>query len=175
MQHLKPLIPIAILAMTTLVLPAQSRHMHRANRASADSTFSEEAAQGGTAEVQMAQLALNKTNNQAVKDLANKILTDHTQANEELKQIAAKDNMNLPSSIDAKDQAEYDKLKALTGATFDREYVNFEIQDHKNDIRKFQHESMHGMNPTVKQWTAKYVPVLQTHLTMAENARNAVK
>ncbi len=161
--------------MASFVLPAQNRNMHRANRASADLTFAEEAAQGGMAEVQMAQLGLNKSTNQSVKDLANKILTDHTQMNDELKQIAAKESMTLPSSMDAKDQAEYDKLKNLSGAAFDREYVSYEIQDHKNDLRKFQHESMHGMDPAVKQWAAKYVSVLQTHLSMAENSQKAVR
>jgi putative membrane protein len=175
MQHLKLFRPIVVLAMVTFVLPAQNRIMHRANRASTDSTFAEEAAQGGMAEVQMAQLALSKTNNQAVKDLADKILRDHTQANEELTQITAKNNVILPVSMDAKDQAESDKLKALSGAAFDREYVTYEIQDHKNNLRKFDHESMHGMDPAVKQWTAKYVPVLQTHLSVAENALKAVK
>jgi putative membrane protein len=149
--------------------------MHRANRASSDSTFIQEAAQGGLGEVQMAQLALNKTSNQAVKNLANKILTDHTEANSNLKQIASKENVTVPTTLSANDQAEYNKLQALTGTEFDKEYVGYEIQDHKKDIRAFQHEEMHGMNPEVKQWTTKNLPTLKTHLSMAESAQSSLK
>lgn len=125
--------------------------------------------------MQMAQLALNKSTNQSVKNLANKLLTDHNQANDELKQIASKENVTLPTTMNANAQTEYDKLKGLSGAAFDHEYVNYEVQDHKKDIRTFQHENMHGMNPDVKQWASKTVPTLQNHLSMAESAQNTVK
>lgn len=176
MKHLKYLVPLAAVAViSTLTLPAQTRETHRANRASSDSTFMEEAGQSGVGEVRMAQLALNKSTNQAVKNLANKLLTDHTQANENLKTIASAQSITLPSSMNASDQAEYDKVQALSGAAFDREYVKYEIQDHEKAIRLFQHESLHGTNPDVRTWAGKNLPVLQTHLKMAEDAQSAVK
>ena len=81
-----------------------------------------------------------KASNQAVKDLANKLVADHTKANDNLKPIATKDNITWPTAMDAKAQSEYNKLQALSGADFDREYVNFEVKDHKEDIKLFQHE-----------------------------------
>src|SRR6476646_10189354 len=108
--------------------------------ASADSSFVMKAAEGGQAEVQMAQLAQSKASSQAVKDLANKLVADHTKANDNLKPLATKDNITWPTGLSAKDQAEYNKLQALSGAEFDREYVNYEIKDHKQDISLFQKE-----------------------------------
>ena len=138
--------------------------------ASGDNSFVMKAAEGGTAEVQMAQLAQSKTTNQAVKDLANKLIADHTKANDNLKPIATKDNITWPTGMSAKEQAEYNKLQALSGAEFDRAYVNNEIKDHKQDISEFQKEADHGTNPEVKSWAAQNLPALQEHLRMAQNA-----
>jgi len=143
--------------------------------ASADSSFVVKAAEGGQAEVQMAQLAQTKASNQAVKDLANKLVTDHTKANDNLKPIASKDNVTWPTGMSAKEQAEYNKLQALSGADFDRAYVNYEIKDHKQDINLFQHEANHGNDSQVKAWASENLPTLQEHLRMAENALSSIK
>src|SRR4051812_12723368 len=80
-------------------------------------------AEGGTAEVQMAQLAQSKASSQAVKDLAQMIYADHSKANDKLKPIVSKDNLTWPTGLSSKHQAEYNRLQGLSGAEFDREYV----------------------------------------------------
>jgi putative membrane protein len=143
--------------------------------ASTDSSFVMKAAEGGHAEVQMGQLAQTKANSQAVKDLANRLVVDHTKANDNLKPIASKDNVTWPTGMNAKQQAEYNKLQALSGADFDREYVNYEIKEHKQDINAFQHEANRGNDPEVKAWASENVPTLQEHLRLAETALSSVK
>lgn len=138
--------------------------------AGSDNSFVTKAAAGGAAEVQMAQLAQSKASSPAVKDLANKLLADHTTANDNLKPIATKDNITWPTGMDAKAQSEYNKLQALSGSDFDREYVNYEIKDHKKDISAFQHEVDHGTDSDVKTWASENLPKLQEHLRMAQNA-----
>ena len=155
------LVPAALIAFHASPARAQTHQ---------DSTFASKAAEGGMAEVRMAQLAQTKAQSQKVKDLANRLYSDHTKANDELKVVAAKGNMTLPSAMSMKEQREYNKLQALSGADFDREYVNYEIKEHKEDISEFQHEADHGMNPDVKAWASKTLPTLREHLNMAENA-----
>jgi putative membrane protein len=135
-----------------------------------DPSFVTKAAAGGMAEVQMAQLAQSKAQSQAVKDLATRLNNDHSKANDELKMIAGKANMSLPGAPTIKQQREYNKLQALSGAAFDREYVNYQIKDHKEDIEMFQREADHGMNPEVKAFAAKHLPALREHLRLAEDA-----
>jgi len=96
--------------------------------ASMDNSFVQKAAEGGAAEIQMAQLAQTKASSQAVKEFANKLVADHTKANDNLKPIATKDNITWPTGMSAKDQAEYNRLQALSGAEFDRAFVNHEIK-----------------------------------------------
>jgi len=142
--------------------------------ASGDNTFVTKAAEGGMAEVQMGQLAQTKASSQAVKDLASKLVADHTKANNSLKPIAMKDNITLPTGLNSKQQSEYNKLQALSGADFDREYVNYQIRDHKQDISMFQHEVDHGTDAQVKAWAQEQLPALQEHLRMAQSAQSSM-
>lgn len=156
------LLLLAAFAFAGLPVAAQIAHTDR--------SFVTKAAEGGMAEVQMAQLAQTKAQSQAVKDLANKLYNDHTKAGDELKAIASSQNITWPSGLNLKQQREYNKLMALSGADFDREYVNYQIKDHKEDLDEFQHEANHGTNPQVKAWASKTLATLREHLQMAENA-----
>jgi len=62
---------------------------------SADKEFLSGAAQGGLAEVELGQLALQKGTSPQVKQFAQRMVTDHTQANSELMQLGKFQNLNL--------------------------------------------------------------------------------
>jgi len=141
---------------------------------SADSTFAMKAAQGGMAEVKMGQLAEQKASSPEVKQFAQRMVTDHTKANSELKQAAAQDNITLPTSLDSKDQATYDKLSKLSGSQFDREYMRDQVADHQKDISEFKKEASSGSNPNIKNFASQTLPTLQEHLTLAKQADQQV-
>ena len=73
----------------------------------ADRSFATKTAEDGMAEVQLGNLAKDHASNQAVKDFGNRMVTDHTKANDQLKDWASKNNVTLPTDMDAKDKAEY--------------------------------------------------------------------
>src|SRR5690349_5799966 len=85
----------------------------------ADRTFVEKAASGGMAEVKMGKLAVDKGTSPTVKQFGQKMVDDHSKANDELKSIASKKNLTLPTEVDSKHQAAYDKLAKLSGSDFD--------------------------------------------------------
>jgi putative membrane protein len=158
-------------AFAWMSLPAAAQNKSSADRtdqAASDKNFVTKAAEGGLAEVQMAQLAQKKAQKQSVKDLANRLYADHSKAGDELKSIAKE--ITWPTAMNLKQQREYNRLQALSGEAFDREYVNRQIKDHKDDIDMFEHEAKHGDNAEVKAWAAKNLPVLREHLSMAESA-----
>ncbi len=137
---------------------------------SSDATFALKAAQGGTAEVKLGQLAVEKASNPEVKSFGQRMVDDHTKANEELKSIAAKSNMTLPATMGAKDQALYDKLSKLSGAAFDQAYMKAMVKDHEEDVKEFQKEAAKGTNPGIKNFASSTLPILQEHLQMAKSS-----
>src|SRR5437879_3743412 len=86
-----------------------SDRMKSETSGSADAHFMMKAAQGGMAEVELGNLAKDHASNQAVKDFGQQMVDDHTKAGNELKDLAAKKNVTLPTEVDAKDKATMDR------------------------------------------------------------------
>ena len=85
----------------------------------------------GMAEVQLGKLASERGMSADVKQFGQMMVTDHTKANDELKQIAAKLNIQLPTELDTKHKALADRLSKLQGAEFDREYAMAMVSGHE--------------------------------------------
>jgi putative membrane protein len=127
------------------------------------------AAQGGMAEVQMAQLAQRQAASDQVKQFAQKLEQDHTKANQDLMNIAQQRNISIPSGpMSADEQKEMDKLSSQSGAQFDRAYIKMMVRDHRKDIKEFEKESANGMDSSLKAYASQTLPTLQSHLQMAE-------
>jgi len=134
-----------------------------------DKTFAHKAAAGGQAEVAFGQLAKQNASAPAVKQFGEQMVTDHTQANQELMQIARSQSLDLPKGLDAKHQAKEQKLSTTKGTAFDKAYMQDMLLDHKEDIADFRKEAEHGQDPQLKAFAAKYLPVLEKHLQMAQS------
>jgi len=137
---------------------------------SADKTFAQKAAAGGSAEVALGQLAQQNAASPQVKQFGQRMVSDHTQANQELMQIAQQQNITLSSEPDPKEQAEQKRFAALKGAQFDTAYTQHEVSDHKKDIADFEREAKSGQDPALKAFAQKTLPILREHLQMAQSA-----
>lgn len=135
---------------------------------SADMKFAMTAAQDGMTEVELGRLAVQKGMSDAVKQFGQKMIDDHTNANQQLMQIASSKGMTLPTALDAKHQAMVAKFQALTGAGFDREYSKQMVKDHKKAVSLFQKEADRGADADLKTFASQSLPILQGHLSMAQ-------
>jgi putative membrane protein len=133
-----------------------------------DRQFMDKAAQGGMAEVELGQLAQQNGQSQDVKDFGKRMVTDHSKANDQLKQLASQKGVSLPTSLNSKDQATKDKLSKLQGAAFDKAYMKDMVMDHKKDVAEFQKASTSAKDPELKSWAGETLPTLQSHLQEAE-------
>src|SRR5262249_12470081 len=104
---------------------------------SADSDFVKEAAQGGLMEVQLGKLAQEKASDQKVKEFGKRMEQDHGKADADLQKIASDKGIQLSTDLDKKHKSKVDKLTKLSGANFDRQYMQDMVSDHKDDIKKF--------------------------------------
>ncbi|MBA2621570.1 MAG: DUF4142 domain-containing protein [Acidobacteria bacterium] len=166
-----------VLAMCASVVPAQTSgsmnssgdKMSMSGKANADAKFMMMAATSDMNEIGLSNMALQKSTNDDVKKMAQMMVDDHTKASDELKPIAASKNVVLPASMDAKHQAMMTKMQAMSGEAFDRAYIKAMVKDHQKAVKMFTKESTGGKDADARAFATKTLPVLQSHLTMAQS------
>ena len=134
-----------------------------------DKKFITKAAQGGMAEVQLAQLAQQKSTDDNVKKFAQKMIDDHTPANDKLTQIATAKGDTPPTDLSAADQKMMSKLQGMDGKKFDSTYLKGQVKSHKEMLKLFSDESKKGTDADLKAFADQTIPVVQSHITMAQN------
>ncbi|MBD2214017.1 DUF4142 domain-containing protein [Nostoc linckia FACHB-104] len=139
------------------------------NLSSADRTFMTEAAQGGLAEVQLGQLASERAASNTVKQFGQRMVQDHSQANTQLQQLATQKGVTLPKTINQENEQVRQRLTKLSGANFDREYINHMVKDHEKDVSLYQREAQEGQDPDLKAFAAQTLPILQEHYQQAQS------
>ena len=140
-----------------------------AGTSSSDATFLKKAAAGGMAEVELGQLAVEKGSSDDVKKFGQRMVDDHSKANDKLKQVAAEEHVTLPQGLNAKDTATKANLEKLSGNQFDQAYMDDMVRDHKKDVAEFEKESQSAHSPAVKNFAMETLPTLQDHLKQAKS------
>jgi putative membrane protein len=140
-----------------------------ASVSSSDSQFATKAAQAGMAEVKLGKLAQDNGSSQAIKDFGAQMVKDHTQAGDELKQIASGKGLNLPGEPNGNQEATYNRLSKLSGAQFDHAYATAMVQDHLSAVADFRREAKTGRDSDLKAFAGKTLPTLEHHLQMSKD------
>jgi putative membrane protein len=129
--------------------------------------FVEKAAKGGMAEVEMGKLAVKNAKDKEVKNFAQMMVDDHTKANNELKKIATKQNITVPTSIGEENNMMLNDLKKKTGAEFDKAYIKHMVDGHKKMLDLFEKASTELKDAELKNYAATNVKTLQMHYDKA--------
>ena len=133
-----------------------------------DKAFVRKALQGGMTEVQLGQIALQKSSNADVKQFAQKMIDDHTKLGDEMKQVAQQMNVKAPDSPSSKDKSAMAKLQALNGDDFDKAYIKDMVKDHQQDAKDFKQEAQNTTNPALKIVVVQGQQVIDEHLQMIQ-------
>ncbi|MDB5873802.1 MAG: hypothetical protein JWQ07_3244 [Ramlibacter sp.] len=140
----------------------------------ADRKFIQKAAEGGMFEVQVAQLAASKAADPNVKSFADTLVKEHSDANNELVQLANSKGVELPAAPPHGMRKDIEKMGKRTGADFDQHFVReIGIKDHEKDIKMFEKGSEKVKDPQLKTWIDKTLPHLRQHLAMAQKLPQA--
>ena len=140
---------------------------------SSDVLFVRKAAMGGKMEVTLGNLAQQNAANDRVKGFGSMMVTDHGQANNELMQFAQSHNVMLTDSLDKKTKDHVTSMEKMKGKAFDKHYIGMMVNDHQKDISEFEKASNNAINPDLKAWAAKTLPVLRKHLDSAQAINKA--
>lgn len=136
-----------------------------------DKEFMTKAANGGMFEVTLGAEAARKAMNADVKAFANRMVTDHGKVNDELKQLAAKKGVTLPTELDKKHKDKIAELSKASGAKFDKDYIELMVEDHEKDVKDFKDAAKDAKDPDLRGWAAKTVPTLDEHLNLAKEIK----
>jgi putative membrane protein len=136
-------------------------------------SFATQAAVMGKAEVELAQLALDKSKNASVRAYAQRMVEDHTATNANLKKLASQENITLPSALDAQHQAVKQKLSGLRGDDFDRQYTKEMANGHDKAVALFQSAMQSPQMPQeFKEFAATALSTLEDHREQAQQLVN---
>jgi putative membrane protein len=129
--------------------------------------FVKAAAQDGMAEVELAKLALTRSNNDEVKKFAQKMQQDHTRADQQLASIAQTKGITVPTKLDAKHEALVKSLGAKSDAAFDAAYAKHMAKDHAKAVSLFQ-AAANSSDQDLAGFAQKTLPTLEVHKQMAD-------
>ncbi len=131
-----------------------------------DQEFLTTAIQAGLAEVRLAELALEKAQDERVRGFAERMVADHTAANQQLMNLAEAAGLTPPTEMDQQHQALHQQLSQLSGEEFDQEYMQGQVEDHRVVVELYSTEATQPSGP-VDQLAEQLLPTLREHREMA--------
>jgi putative membrane protein len=134
-----------------------------------DLAFATTASMANLYEIESGRLALEKATGAAYKELAQTMVTQHTEIGDSYKPIAEKQGLPMPSTLEGEFKTLYDQLVATPGGTaFDAQYRQQMINTHTSAVSLFQNEATTGQDGELKAFAAQWLPTIQHHLEMAQ-------
>jgi len=133
-----------------------------------DRQFVRSATENGIGDVKISELAVQK-GSVAIKDLAQKMLSDHTTINNDLGNVADQMGVTLPKKMSKEQKAEYEKLNGLSGKDFDTEYVTYMARAHFQDLHGFHSEATAAADPALQQEVVKALHTMHEHLGLIKD------
>jgi len=164
---------VAILAFAGFVTSAGARSESKAMNTAEH--FAQELKSSGQFEIESSQLALRTSSNDEIKKFAQKMIDDHTAADQKLTETLKQANLPGPKyGMDQDSRGLVKQLVVFQGAAFDRAYVRDQIQGHEKAVELLAAYSKSGDNDALKQLASTLLPTIKEHLQMAEGLRSNV-
>jgi putative membrane protein len=132
-----------------------------------DKKFLATASQSDVNEIALSKVAIEKASNPAVKAFAQKMVAEHTKMSASMKPFADEWGVTPPAGVDDDHQKELDKLNGLSGADFDKEYIDQMVTDHAKALRAFASEVKVATDAKFKAAVLKGKTMVAAHKNMA--------
>ena len=138
------------------------------------SAYVPNAAMGDMYEIQAADLALERSQNAQVKELANMIKTDHTAASNAMKAMLpqAAPEVTPPTALDLRRQGLSDNLRSASAENFDRTWVDQQIAAHNEALTL--HRGFSDQDSPLAAHARSVVPKIEAHLRQAEQIKGGM-
>ena len=159
---------VALMASPMIALQAQDRELNN------DLPFLREAASANLMEIRLGQVAQSSTSNAAVKQYGLRMVTDHTKLEQDLSSVTSRNGIALDPALTSEQLQNITRLRHLSGQQFDQAYMTMMIQNHQADVTRFEDRSRNADSPQVRELAARSLPILQEHLSLAQQVGGQV-
>lgn len=173
------LLPLALAMVGALACDRADRTNGAVGTAGSDSNidreFIEDQLADGNAEVELGRLAQERASNPQVREFASMMVTEHRKAGDQLKEIASRHNVEMPAETRDEHHDLRERLSTLSGAEFDREYIDAMVDDHEKAVKDVEDQAEDAKNAALKQWASSTLPSLRQHLERAKQIQSNLR
>ena len=138
--------------------------------------FIEDASAGNMFEIETSKVAVAKSTNQKVKDFAQKMIDDHTKAGDDMKAALTTpaEQADVSTKLGMMQQHKLDELNKDSASSFDKDYVNAQVDAHDKTIKLFSKYSDKGDDAALKTFATNTLPTLQQHKQMIDSIKSSM-
>lgn len=134
---------------------------------STDKAFLLEAANARMVDWAHGNLATEKAASRKYQQYGKRLMHDQNKLMEEIKALAQAKNLTLPAEITEEKNEELNRMKSISGQTFERRFRRMIIKDHKRDIQFFKQTAESSSDPEIRDFAKRYLPLMEKHLELA--------
>ncbi|GGQ29731.1 DUF4142 domain-containing protein [Streptosporangium pseudovulgare] len=164
-------IVVLLAAMLVMLGGAVQAAVAQPNVNEQDRKFLVQAHRGNLAEILSSRLALKKSDSQDIKNIAQKLITDHTTLDGKLRAVAERASVQLPGRPNEKQREQIDKLSKLSGSSFDNAWLAAQAASHRMTLKRIDQELADGSSLAVKKLAEGAKPIIREHLRLVREAR----
>lgn len=133
-----------------------------------DPEFMMSAAHSDQNEIQLSKLALEKGVTGMAKTHADMMIRDHTKSTADLKAIADKKGVKLPTDMDAEHKTIADNMRKMSGKEFEKMFMDQMVTDHQKTLNTMAAHQKMTQDAELQGFITKTTPVVANHLDMSK-------
>jgi putative membrane protein len=140
-----------------------------------DADFVAEAVAANYAEIKLAKLAMQRSSNSEVKEIARMLEADHTKVLNELKTLAQSKAITVPVEEEDDAKRKMERLRDEDADDFDEKWLEQMEDSHDKSINKFERRADHGEDADIKAFASRTVPHLKMHKEKIDQCQDHLK
>jgi putative membrane protein len=140
-----------------------------------DTTFMKAQQETNLAEISLGKVVMERAASADVRTLAGELVKGHEAVMQENMALSQRLGIEMPQAPNAKQQAMAEHVKSLSGAAFDKAYVDGQVEGHTTSVAAAEKEIATGAHPDVKAFATGYLPKAQNHLRMAQTLQTQLQ
>ncbi|QNA87448.1 DUF4142 domain-containing protein [Massilia sp. Dwa41.01b] len=125
------------------------------------------AMQDAMAEIQVCELALEKSGKDAVHAFAQAMIDEHGRMGRDIEQLAARKGLPTPQTIRPEQEMTVEELASLSGRDFEQRWIQYNIDLHERDVKLFRQHALDQRDSEIRALAGQIGEALAGHLQMA--------